>query len=213
MKVNVGCGQSPTKGWRNFDNSASLRLARIPLLESVLSKIGFLDPAQREFIRFARQHHIDYGDATRGLPIADESVEALYSSHMLEHLDRDEVILFLQEVRRLLRPGGVLRLALPDLKKLVNQYSQDGDADAFIEGTLLAQSRPKRLSQRLRALMVGPRNHLWMYDGPSICRLLLAEGFLDPTVLQAGETTIADPQGLDLNERLSESVYVEAVKP
>jgi hypothetical protein len=52
-----------------------------------------------------------------------------------------------------------------------------------------------------------------MYDGPSLCRLLLAHGFVKVDVMQAGTTRIPSPEPLDLSERLSESVYVEAETP
>ena len=213
MRVNVGCGRSPTKGWRNFDNSPSLRLARCPFFPRLLFKVGILDKAQYEFVQFARRNSIEYGDAVRRLPISDSSVDVLYSSHMIEHLDREEAILFLRECQRILKSEGILRLAVPDLKKLVKQYLQDDDADAFVAGTLLAQSRPRGLSKRISMMLVGPRNHLWMYDGLSLSKFLRSQGLRDPAVMGPGETTIGDAQALNLSERSSESVYVEAVKP
>lgn len=68
IRINIGCGQTPTKGWRNFDNSLSLRLSKIPLLPDLLQKLGFLESSQQQFIQFAREHDIEYGDATKGLP-------------------------------------------------------------------------------------------------------------------------------------------------
>jgi hypothetical protein len=52
-----------------------------------------------------------------------------------------------------------------------------------------------------------------MYDGESLGKFLLAHGFSDPGILQPSETRIEAPGSLDLKERLSESVYVEAVNP
>ena len=100
LKINVGCGQTPTQGWRNFDNSLSLRLSRIPLLPIFLLKLRLINIHQYEFIQYARENSIEYGDATNGLPLQDESAEVIYSSHMLEHLDRYEADLFLKDVFR-----------------------------------------------------------------------------------------------------------------
>ena len=88
LRINIGCGQTPTHGWRNFDNSLSLRLSKIPLLPDLLQKLGLIEDSQRQFIRFASENDIEYGDATEGLPIKDESVDVLYTSHMMEHLDK-----------------------------------------------------------------------------------------------------------------------------
>jgi predicted SAM-dependent methyltransferase len=213
MRVNVGCGQTPTKGWRNFDNSLSLRLAKIPFLPELLHKARILEVSQYQFIHFARSNDIEHGDVTKGLPLADGSVDVLYSCHMLEHLDREEASLFLKEARRVLCSGGIIRLAIPDLRKHVQQYVESEDADAFIVGTLLCQPRPRTIVQQLRVLLVGTRHHQWMYDGVSLCRLLLAHGFVKAEVMQAGKTKIQAPDPLDLQERLSESVYVEAENP
>ena len=88
MRINVGCGMTPTQGWLNFDNSMSLRIAKIPLLASLLGRLGLLTSAQLSFITFARGAGIRYGDAVGGLDLESNSVEVLYTSHMLEHLDR-----------------------------------------------------------------------------------------------------------------------------
>ena len=213
MRINVGCGQMPTKGWRNFDNSFSLRLARLPILPTLLLRLRLLDDNQFQFIQFARENAIEYGDATRSLPIPSSSVDVLYSSHMFEHLDRREAVLFLKEAMRVLRSGGTIRLAVPDIQRQARQYIATGDADAFIEATLLTQDRPRSFSQRLKLLLVGTRHHQWMYDGRSLLRLLESEGFASATVLEPGESRIEDPQDLNLRERSSESVYLEAIKP
>src|SRR5688500_1904830 len=126
-RVNVGCGATPTPGWINLDNSLTVRMARLPLAGTVLRRLGprgaFYDAVRRDDVRWA--------DAVR-LPLADASVEVVYSSHMFEHLDRREAQRFLDEVKRVLRPGGTLRLVVPSLTRLVDGYARDRDADAFV---------------------------------------------------------------------------------
>ena len=69
------------------------------------------------------------------LPYADASATVVYASHVLEHFSRDDALRFLEECRRILRPGGVLRLAVPDLRWLVDGYRAALDAarDAMSE--------------------------------------------------------------------------------
>lgn len=62
LRVNVGCGQTPTTGWRNFDNSPSLRISKIPMLPLILRSTGFVNKDQAKFIQFAREHFIEFGD-------------------------------------------------------------------------------------------------------------------------------------------------------
>ena len=212
QRANVGCGMTPTRGWRNFDNSFSLKLAQHGWLASALGKLGLLSGPQREYVEFCRRERIEWADATRRLPLPDASVDVLYSSHMLEHLDPEDARRFLGEARRVLAPGGILRVSVPDLARQVADYSASGDADAFVAASYTCVPRPKSLVARLEHIAVGPRHHQWMYDGRSLVRLVQAAGFGDPVVVEAGRTTIADPGPLDLAERADESVYVEARK-
>jgi len=213
LRVNIGCGQTPTPGWVNFDNSLSLRLARVPFLPAMLRSMHLLGVKQNAFIQFARNNNIQYGDATQGLPLPAESCEVIYSSHMLEHLDQTGAARFLEEAHRILCPGGIIRLVVPDIRHLVDEYNESGDADAFVKATLMCAPTPRSLLQRLSLLFVGTRHHLWMYDGESLRKLLVRNRFVDGEVLPVGETKILDPGWLDLREREAGSVYVEAQKP
>ena len=132
---------------------------------------------------------------------------------MLEHLDREEASRFLKEALRVLQPGGVIRLVVPDIFKHVTAYNDHGDANKFIESTHMCIHRPRTFSQRIRFLLVGTRHHQWMYDGPSLSKLLESCGFVDAAVQGIGQTIIAEPGALDLHERSDESCYVEASKP
>lgn len=61
-------------------------------------------------------------DLLRGLPLPDNGAELVYSSHFFEHIPRSDVSSFLAECRRVLAPGGVLRLVLPDLENICRAY-------------------------------------------------------------------------------------------
>jgi predicted SAM-dependent methyltransferase len=71
------------------------------------------------------------------IPCRDHSVDAVYSAYMIEHLDRSEAQQFLRETRRILRPGGIVRLAAPDISLQIQDYLDGHDADASISGTEL----------------------------------------------------------------------------
>lgn len=214
MRINIGCGVSATKNWMNFDNSFSLTMAKYPLFVlNILLYFDLLDKAQYEYIKLANNLDIKYADAAVKIPVKDASVEVLYSSHMFEHLDRAEADSFLQEAFRVLMPGGIIRLAVPDLERIINSYNENKDANEFVASLCMSVQKPQRLRERLKLLLVGPRQHHWMYDKASLCKILQNHGFSDAVGLMPGETRIADPGSLNLREREEESLYVEAVKP
>ena len=212
LRVNVGCGPTPTPGWLNFDNSPSIALARFPgFFSHFLAWVGAIKREQALLIHVAKRHEIRRANALR-LPLEEGTVDVLYSSHMLEHLDHREARRFLSECARVMRPGGWLRLLVPDLKRYVDAYEATGDADVFIEQLRLAQPRTRGL-RRAVELLTGFRGHRWMYDATSLTRLIERAGFVDVEILVAGETRIPEPGELDLREREGDSLYLEARRP
>lgn len=68
---------------------------------------------------FVLQH-----DLTKGIPLDDDTCAVVYHSHLLEHLSREEANFFLKECFRVLKPRGIIRIAVPDLEQLARQYLQ-----------------------------------------------------------------------------------------
>lgn len=65
--------------------------------------------------------HLDYHDITK-LQFDDDTVDIIYASHVLEYFDRDQVIPLLQEWHRVLKPNGILRIAVPDFFAMIDLY-------------------------------------------------------------------------------------------
>lgn len=210
-RINIGCGMSPTANWLNFDNSLSLRLSKYPTLVSLLRSLNLLRQTQIDFISFCQHSNIYWADVTKKIPLPDASVEIIYSSHMLEHLDKGEVDKFFLEVKRILVKGGIIRLAIPDLEKLINSYNQNKDAEDFMESLNICKPRPKSIQDKIRILAVGSRHHQWLYDANSLTRLLLQNGFSQVKSLEIGNTLIPNPGDLDLYEDAGASMYIEAI--
>jgi len=72
--------------------------------------------------------HISYGkevfacDLRQGIQFPDQSFDAVYHAHFLEHLTKSEGVLFVQECFRVLKSGGILRVVVPDLEQIVRSY-------------------------------------------------------------------------------------------
>tara|TARA_B100001250_G_C19749546_1_gene767040 strand:+ start:360 stop:1007 length:648 start_codon:yes stop_codon:yes gene_type:complete len=212
LKINVGCGDKPTEGWRNYDNSWSVRLAEKNFITYFIIKVGILSESQQKFISYAKKENILWANVSKNIPEKDSTVDVVYSCHMVEHLEKEDAILFLKESYRVLKMGGIIRVVVPNLKQQVESYIKKGDADEFILSTFLTRKFPKSFFEKLNYILVGDRNHQWMYDGDSLCKLLSLSGFKNPKIVEPGTTLIKNPGMLDLKERYEESVYVEAIK-
>jgi len=211
LRLNVGCGSTPTPGWLNFDNSLSVRLARYPSALKCLLHLGCITASQLEFANTARDAEVVWADVTRRIPLPNESAEAIYSCHMLEHLDRAAARSFLGEAARVLAAGGILRIAVPDLQRLAQSYIEGAQsADQFVSSLLMSRESPRDWRSRLKHTMIGFRDHRWMYDAHSLANLLERCGFSDITEVPPGKTTIPSPGFLNLHEREPDSIYVEA---
>ncbi len=209
--INFGCGQQPTAGWINYDNSPSVLLARCPpSLVGLLRRLGLINKNNQEFIDFCRVQAINYASASRRLPHDIASVDAIYSSHMLEHMFHEDAEAFLRECHRVLRPGGVLRLAVPDLADAVKGYLQYGDADLFVGQLQLDLAKPRGFVDRLSKVIVGGRHHRWLYDRRSLGALVTRCGFVDVDTVAPGVTRIKDYGSLNLHERSDQGFYLEA---
>jgi len=196
-----------------MDNSLTLKLSKYPFVLRGICALGLAGKDQLAFAERVKKnkYRIEVGNAARRIPFPDQSFSAIYTSHMLEHLDASEARSFLVEARRVLAIGGILRVSVPDLMKHARHYVEESkDADLFVNTTLLAAEKPKGFSGRLKYLIVGPRHHHWMYDAASLKRLVESAGFCDAVEVPAGTTTIPDPGQLDLRQREAESVYIES---
>lgn len=70
--------------------------------------------------------HVKHTDV-QNLPFVSESVDLIYSSHLLSYFSRSEVLFLLLEWNRVLKPGGVLRIAVPDFEAIAKLYITCGD--------------------------------------------------------------------------------------
>lgn len=61
-------------------------------------------------------------DLNQGIPYESDFFDAVYHSHLLEHFFKDQAPLFLMECFRVLKPGGVIRVVVPDLETIAKLY-------------------------------------------------------------------------------------------
>jgi SAM-dependent methyltransferase len=110
-------------------------------------------------------------DAREPLPLADGSAPFLYTSHMLEHLGPNDARNFLAEAYRVLEPGGVVRIVVPDLAKLARWYLESLDASGR-ETPVLSWSRIHLLDQLVRRRNGGVMKDFVRSASPEVLRIV-----------------------------------------
>lgn len=183
LYVQYGCGLSAPPTWVNFDSSPTLRIQRIRGLGRILAR-GSSYPKFPDNVR--------YGDIVRGLPVEPLSCEAVYCSHVLEHLSLDDLRVALRNTQNYLRPGGVFRLVVPDLERLSRDYLESGSESAaldFMEHAHLGTRQRRRGFGGMLRNSLGNSAHLWMWDYKSLSRELRDAAFSSVRRAELGDAS------------------------
>jgi predicted SAM-dependent methyltransferase len=156
-------------------------------------------------------------DITGRLPVADDTVDWAYAEHLIEHVTLKAGIAWLSEVKRVLRPGGLLRVTTPDLKVYAESYV---NGDGFFGKhrrrmnralTGVAPAMPARGAFMFNQLFYV-YGHRWLYDLEELRHALTSAGFAENAILVRAyrEGARQDVADLDQVLRNDETIYVEA---
>jgi ubiquinone/menaquinone biosynthesis C-methylase UbiE len=155
---------------------------------------------------------------------ADNTVDVVYASHLFEHLTLPAADLFLKESYRALKPGGVIRLVVPDLYKICKRYIADyesGNVDAsdYIMWAINMHREGQYgtkigfVKKQVLEWQGYPHQHKFMYDEKSLGKKMAAAGFKDLLSLSYGVSTyIADIRDVEGTREHYLSVYLEGKK-
>jgi predicted SAM-dependent methyltransferase len=146
-------------------------------------------------------------DIREGLPIATGSLDYVVSVHALPELGYAELPVALQELRRVLKPGGVLRLALPDLDRAIDAYRRGDEAYFKVDPEDVSS-----LGGRLIAQMLWYGHSRSLFTVDFVEELLAEAGFERVRACRCGETATEFAAIVELDNREDESLFVEAWK-
>lgn len=242
MKIlNLGCGTKTSSNPEviNVDWSIYLRLKKSQVLRLL---VPLLIKNERLNRFSSLSNNIIVHNLAKGIPFNSSTIDVVYHSHLLEHLDRDVAERFLLEVKRVLKPGGIQRTVVPNLEKLCRDYilhipmcennadeisKHDSYVAAIIEQSVRREaystSQQKPLRRFLENVFLGDarrrgETHQWMYDKVNLSALLISLGYKN-LQLQGYSTSIVPnwiQYGLDTDEHGNEyepdSLYIEAQK-
>ena len=153
-------------------------------------------------------------DITTGLPLDDACVSGVYSEHCIEHIPLESGDLVLAEMFRVLKPGGRVRIVMPDAEIYLTRYvnalkDPSGEPMPYAErDDFHGIYQPIMSVNRI----FHEHGHRFIYDFPMLKSLLERHHFANIELCSFGEGK--DPRLVkDSSKRARESFYVEAEKP
>lgn len=133
-------------------------------------------------------------DVRQGLPFPDGSASHVYHEHLIEHLDEQEGAAFLAECRRVLAPGGTLRVATPDLDYVVRRYRWRWRAQAWLK---LPEYRFIRSRGQMLNIAMRWWEHKYLYNEEDLRHVLSKAGFSFTRRCRIGASQDKELRGLE----------------
>lgn len=129
VKVNLGCGLRCSPDWINIDGSLTALLGskRFVFINKILYKLAGSSHyySFEAFNKVIQTDGLSFFDLRKGVPFRSNYCDVIYCSHFLEHLNKKDGQSFLRECFRVLKPGGILRIIVPDLDVAFSMYKKN----------------------------------------------------------------------------------------
>ena len=177
----------------------------------VLLNVGCGDNPQKNYINLDYEWHpevdVCWDITKKKYPFEDASIEGIFTEHCFEHISFDKVKENLKEFYRLLKPGGTVRIVVPDGQIYCDLY-QERKSDKSI--TLPYGSNEPTAMISINRIFRS-HGHLFIYDFETFALLLEHAGFKEIRKRKFREGN-DERLLIDKPERAVESLYVEAIK-
>jgi predicted SAM-dependent methyltransferase len=168
------------------------------------------------------QDEMVFIDVRDALPFGQDSLDYIFSEHLLEHLEYEEGTYLMSQCFRTLKTGGVLRISTPDLAFLIDVYENENTENHEYIDWAFDFYWPDRKKSKALALnyYLTSWGHKCIYDEELLCDTLSQVGFKDIHKVAIGKSGFQELQGLEkhglaITEKWNskESLIVEAMKP
>ena len=147
---------------------------------------GWVNMDVADLEAWAKNYGYDFfrQDLRRGFPYGEATAHLIYTSHFLEHLTYQDGLAFLKEARRVLTPGGIIRVGVPDARRLLIRYVNGGlsEFDEISDNAAANKTDSRKLWE---LLMSG---HLAIYDEQSLGEQLWEAGFSSVKKMPFGQS-------------------------
>ena len=197
IRLHIGAFDYVMPGWINTDITPHIFVSKIPFVPLIMYKLGLI--SKERYIEHKKGvfKNLYYMDLTKQLPLKDNSVEAVFSSHVFEHLFIDEVELLIHEIKRVLIPGGICRIVVPDLEKIVACWNVN-DPREFLQNIFDIAKRSAVKNQ-----------HHSGFTGSFLTRLFMDAGFAE---CQICSYKVGRCPNIDKLDNRPDSLFFEAIK-
>lgn len=195
--LHLGCFDRGIDGWVNTDITPHSFIARVPGAARLLRWVGRMTQERFEQHQRGVFDNIVYVDLTARFRFGSEEFDAAFSAHVFEHLYKPDAEHCAAEVCRVLKPGGVFRITVPDLDCAVRRYDAEHPEELL---QLIYENTQPRDKNR----------HHWMYNEHNMRRLLSGAGFSRIERRAYREGSCPDLDRLD--NRPEGTLFMEAFK-
>jgi predicted SAM-dependent methyltransferase len=162
-------------------------------------------------------------DATKVFPLPDASFSFVFSEHMIEHVPVAGARRMLSEGYRVLRPGGRIRLATPDLARIIRIHAAtDTTTKDYLRWAIGHNRLPADLPADAVVInsLFHDHGHQFLFDEATLVALLRATGFEEVHRYAPGESDQPELRGLEMHHYVIghaannfETLVLEARKP
>jgi predicted SAM-dependent methyltransferase len=146
-------------------------------------------------------------DITQGLPYDSESIDLIYSEHFIEHFTVEQGVALFRDFHRVLKPGGVVRTATPDMRFILKRYFFMWRRQEW-----LTRYGYEYIQTRAEMVNIGFREwgHQYIYDEEELVRRLKEAGFQRTTREKLNRSRHVDLRNLET--RKDSTLIVEATR-
>lgn len=131
-------------------------------------------------------------DVKQDLPYPDNTFDAIYSSHLLEHLTPGNAEKLMIEFKRVLKPGGILRIVVPDLEQICREYIKYLDA--------FSREPSERNRQRYEWSVLALIDQIAREEPGGLMLKKIKQGDFDPDYLRERSSLRPLPGDVDKND-------------
>lgn len=204
IKLNLGSGPSGINGWLNYDSGILPTLSKFPSIRHIICSLGLLP----------KSYDVDWPetqlvDIRNRFPLDDNSVDNIYCSQVLEHFELYQAQQILHEAHRVLKPSGLIRITVPDIKKMFNSDLSAREINVLWWG-YEKDIRPSNIFAKISRLFI--RDHQWHHDETSMKQLLSNTGFKNIKILSFRKGQTPDLNRVEIEIHRKHSLYIEANK-